>query len=286
LCFRVFAVYIFQEENLMLSHWTQNDIVINGAKLHYIRTGDGSLPPLVLQHGFSDNGLCWSPTAQVLEAEYDIIMPDARGHGLSARVQPGEEIDMTADLAELIRTLGLERPIVAGHSMGASIASQLGARFPDVPRALVLEDPPWRDFMQQPPSGNADPFDKWFREMAELTVEQIVERNRAEHPTWPEDVLRTWCAAKKQLDLNLFVTMWIDDNMEWREIAKAITCPTLLITADPDKGGIVTPESAAEAVEINPNISVVHIPGTGHHIRFTDYDTYMDAVRTFLQEIG
>ena len=269
----------------MLSHWTQNDIVINGAKVHYIRTGDGSLPPLVLQHGFSDNGLCWSPTARALEAEYDIIMPDARGHGLSARVQPGEEVDTTADLAELIRSLGLEHPIVAGHSMGASIASQLGARFPNVPHALVLEDPPWRDAAPQPPSGNAAPFDKWFREMAELTVDQIVKRSRAEHPTWPEDVLQTWCAAKKQLDLNFFGTMRIG-HTEWRDIAKAITCPTLLITADPDKGGIVTPALAAEAAEINPNISVVHIPGTGHHIRFANYDAYLDVFRTFLKEIG
>ena len=188
----------------MPSQWTQNDISINGAKLHYYRTGDGSLPALVLQHGFSDNGWCWSVTAQALEARYDIVMPDARGHGLSARVQPGEDVDTTADLTELIRSLGLERPIVAGHSMGASIASQLGARFPDVARALVLEDPPWRDARPQPPAENAVPFDRWFREMAELTVDEIVKRNRAEHPNWPEDVLRTWCAAKKQLDLNFF----------------------------------------------------------------------------------
>ena len=96
---------------------------------------------LMLVHGFSDNGLCWAPVAHDLESEYDVIMPDMRGHGLSSRVQLGETVDMAADVAELIRTLKLERPIVCGHSMGAGVTFQLGARFPELVRALVLEDP-------------------------------------------------------------------------------------------------------------------------------------------------
>ena len=96
-------------------------------RLHYYRTGHGDKPPLVLVHGFSDNGLCWSRTAHDLEAEYDVVMPDMRGHGLSARMRPGDDVDMAADLAGLIRGLGLTRPIVGGHSMGAMVTSRLGA---------------------------------------------------------------------------------------------------------------------------------------------------------------
>jgi N-formylmaleamate deformylase len=102
----------------MLVHWTQNDLLVNGVRLHYYRSGHGDKPPLVFVHGFSDNGLCWTPTARDLEAEYDVIMPDMRGHGLSERVQPSDKVDMAADVAGLIRTLGLTRPIVVGHSMG------------------------------------------------------------------------------------------------------------------------------------------------------------------------
>jgi N-formylmaleamate deformylase len=87
----------------MLSNWTQNDLLVNDVRLHYYRTGHGDKRPLVLVHGFSDNGLCWTPTARDLESEYDVIMPDMRAHGLSARVQPGEKVDMAADLAELMR---------------------------------------------------------------------------------------------------------------------------------------------------------------------------------------
>jgi N-formylmaleamate deformylase len=83
----------------MLSHWTQDDLLIDGVRLHYYRTGHGHKRPLVLVHGFSDNGLCWARTARDLEFEYDVIMPDMRAHGLSARVQATDKVDMAADLA-------------------------------------------------------------------------------------------------------------------------------------------------------------------------------------------
>ena len=63
--------------------------------------------------------------------------------GILSVVQRNEKLDMPADLAEMIRLLGLEQPIIGGHSMGAAVAAQLGARFPSLARALVLEDPPW-----------------------------------------------------------------------------------------------------------------------------------------------
>jgi pimeloyl-ACP methyl ester carboxylesterase len=65
----------------------------------------------------------------------------------------------------------------------------------------------------------------------------------------------------------------------------AISCPTLILTADPDKGGIVTPEVADEVCAANPNFRVAHIPGVGHHVRFGDQATYMRAVWAFLEEI-
>ncbi len=123
----------------MLPHWTQHDLVVHGIRIHYYRTGNGEKRPLV--HGFSDNGLCWTPVARQLEADYDVIMPDMRAHGLSERVQPGDQVDMAADLTELIRALGLKRPIICGHSMGAMVTYQIGVRFPELASALVAFSP-------------------------------------------------------------------------------------------------------------------------------------------------
>jgi pimeloyl-ACP methyl ester carboxylesterase len=270
-------------------NWTQSDIVVNKARLHYYRTGDSKRDPLVLVHGFSDNGLCWPLLARDLESAYDVILPDARGHGLSARVQRGQEIDLAADLAGIIRGLGLARPIVAGHSMGASTAALLGARFPDMPGALILEDPAWRPAEPtvdgEPANWEDSPLGQWIRSLADLSLEQIVDQNRVEHPTWPDVILRRWCAAKQQLDLN-FLAIRFGGQMDWQKVARSISCPTLLITAEPEKGGIVTPQVARMATEMNEHIRVAHIPGTGHHIRFENYDAYVGAVKTFLKQIG
>src|SRR5882672_8468662 len=65
-----------------MPEWFSGDIVANGLRIHYSRTG-GDKPALVLSHGATDSGLCWTRVARALEADYDVILPDARGHGLS-----------------------------------------------------------------------------------------------------------------------------------------------------------------------------------------------------------
>jgi len=272
----------------MMPRWTQNDLTVDGAKLHYYRTGDGSKPPLVLAHGFSDDGLCWQPTAADLEAEYDVILPDARGHGFSERVRPGEIVDMTSDLAGLIRGLGLEHPIVGGHSMGAMIAFQLGVRYPELVRALVLEDPPWwlPDQSEDQPTDVEDehPMAELMRNITTHSTRELLDQCHSEHPTWPEMVMLTWCSAKKRLDPNILSILHIEGDV-WLETVSNITCPTLVFTADADKGGIITPEIASRVKELNSHITFVHIPGVGHHIRFGNYKDYMDALHAFLSTL-
>jgi pimeloyl-ACP methyl ester carboxylesterase len=68
----------------------------------------------------------------------------------------------------------------------------------------------------------------------------------------------------------------------WRSLVPQITCPTLLVTADPDKGSIVTPEATAEAVRLNPLVRVVRLRGAGHNIRREQFDGFVAAVRDFL----
>ncbi len=269
--------------------WVDDYLDING-KLHYVRTGNGDKPPLVLVHGFSDNGTCWQQTALDLEDSYDIIMPDARGHGLSARVREGEGLDLAADLAAIIEALGVEKPIVWGHSMGAATAFDLGVRFPDIPLALILEDPPWFEVVEEVVEDEdgkpaRPPMSTWLDTIEETPVEDFMAQTRAENPNWPDWVINSWCPAKKQLDLNFLSVMRLN-RLDWKDNVPTLTCPTLIVTADTDKGGLVSPEVAAKALELNDLCTVIHVPGTGHHVRFEDYDTYMELVTPFLGEQG
>ena len=125
-----------------MANWQSGDVTANGIRLHYTRTG-GEKPPVVLAHGVTDSGRCWSAVAAALAPDYDAIMVDARGHGRSEApatgFDPGEQ---AADLAGLIAALELEKPAVLGHSMGAATALALAGAYQTLPGAILLEDPP------------------------------------------------------------------------------------------------------------------------------------------------
>ena len=112
------------------------DFATNGITIHYYRTEKTaqmrSWPSLVLLHGITDSGLCWPRVVKALAPEYELILPDARGHGLSDKPATGyAPQDHAADVAGLIRGLGLERPILIGHSMGAGVSATVAALYPD-----------------------------------------------------------------------------------------------------------------------------------------------------------
>ena len=66
-----------------MTSWITGVREANGINIHYLRTG-AVKPPLVLLHGLMGSGACWTPLARSLEGEYDLVMPDARGHGESS----------------------------------------------------------------------------------------------------------------------------------------------------------------------------------------------------------
>jgi len=276
----------------MLPNWKQTDVVVNGAHFNIYQTPEplgAAKPVLVLQHGLTDNGLCWGPVAAALAADYDILMPDARGHGRSARVAPGEDIDQAADLAGLLGALGVPPAVVAGHSMGAQIAASLAARFPELATAIILEDPPW--FLPRPgnagsgPTGpHGEPMSDWLRGLQAQSLEQVMAGCQQEHPTWPEAYVRAWCQGKQEMDIN-FLTH-TERRGRWQDTVPAIQCPALLITANPALGSIVTPEVASQVTALNPRFQVVNFPEAGHHVRFAMHPAYLQAFTAFLHAVA
>jgi N-formylmaleamate deformylase len=277
----------------MPPHWKQNHVYINGIRLHYFRTGNEEKRPLVLVHGFSDNGLCWTPTARDLESEYDVIMPDMRAHGLSARVQPGEKVDMAADLSGLILSLRLKCPVIVGHSMGAMVAYQTGLRFPGLVRALFLEDPPWW-LSRSVQASSVDPamenpIAKWAKTLPRLTMGELLAQYHKDHPNWSEELVRLMCESKKQLDPAIVDTMverMNSQESDWTITIQKITQPMLILTGNPELGGIVTPEVVAKVREANPRVIIENIPDVGHLIHFDTYNAFMQILGAFLKQVS
>ena len=266
-----------------MRNWTGADIQINGHQIHYYRTG-GAKPPLILLHGFSDNGLCWMRAAQALEKDYDLIMPDAHGHGLSYRVTPGQPLNLAADVANLIQTLELEKPALLGHSMGASTAASVAATYLELVSVALLEDPPWFD--ESPATDAEDDAEEaanrcqWLLDLWDKSEAEIAAAGQAQNPTWADIEFGPWAASKVQLDRNIFKSMF--HPAPWSAVVPQITCPTLLITADPERGGLVTPQTAQQITQDWPLVQVVQINGAGHNIRREQFDAYIETVTKFL----
>lgn len=271
--------------------WKSGFVSPRGFQQHYTRTG-GAHPPLVLAHGFSDDGLCWSSLAGALEAEWDVVMVDARGHGRSELPEDGSDtgpIAQADDLAAAIRALGLERPCVAGHSMGAITTLMLAARHPDLPRAIALEDPPpwWNaplSTLAYDESWKAN-VRAWLTGTKTAPREEVLARVRAESPNWPDVDLGPWVDSKLRFNM-AFLDRPRPVDVDWPQTLSRVLAPALLITSDPDKGGIVSPEDAARLQRHVPRLSIERIPNAGHSIHRDQSGAFLAAITAFFGASG
>lgn len=93
----------------------------------YERLGGGE--PLVLLHGIGHHLQVWDPVIGILAAEHDVIAVDLPGFGLSPALPDGVAYDLAgvqSALRSLFEALGVDRPHVAGNSLGGLLALDLG----------------------------------------------------------------------------------------------------------------------------------------------------------------
>lgn len=272
-----------------MSEWTENYIKVNDLNIHYHRTGGTGKPPLILLHGVMDNGLCRTPVARDLQDRFDVIMPDARGHGLTGG--PLENFSYTQladDVAGLIDVLNLEKPVLYGHSMGAMTSVAVAARYPDLVRAIVLEDPPFMGEVALAGEGNmpAPEVLQVFQNILSLRTMSPEERlvtARTLNPNWDEVELGPWADSKVEFDPGIFQHLQV--SFPWREQLPTITCPILLVTGDPASGAIVSPQVAQEAASLWRQGEVIHIPRAGHCIHRDRYAETMPMIQDFLSRV-
>lgn len=265
-----------------MTPWTTGFLQSNGIRIHFTRTG-GDKPALVALHGFSDDGLCWTPITQALEADFDVIMLDARGHGRSDDPESGYGYDAhAADVAGAIGALKLNKPMVLGHSMGAVTALALAGLHPGLAGAIILEDPPpfW---MPPAPVEQAPPaaLRNWIVDIKRLTREEMIAQCRATSPSWPEGEFGPWADAKLRFSFNVIKLPGAPPNVTLRSLAAAITCPALLIIADTTLGAITSSTQANELKTLIPQLKIEQIGKAGHSIRRDQQARYIEALRAF-----
>jgi len=135
--------------------FTARDVPANGTTIHVRSAGTG--PAVVLLHGYGETGDMWIPLAAALMKGHQVIVPDLRGMGLSAKPAGGfDKKTQAADVAAVMDALGATKADVVAHDIGNMVAFQVAARYPQRVRRLVLIDAPvpgvgpWDEVLKNP----------------------------------------------------------------------------------------------------------------------------------------
>lgn len=192
-------------------------------------------------------------------------------------------LDVLLAYEELLRTLGVERPVLVGQSFGGMLAAELASVFPELARALVLLDPLglWREDL---------PIANWttvpLDGLPALLFHDLKSegaRTMSELPEDPDEVADmianlTWalgCTAK-------FIWPIPDLGLEHR--LHRINVPTLIVWGEHDR--LVPLGYAEEFARRIVGSRIVVIPDCGHIPQVERPDHLIPAVRDFLAVVG
>lgn len=256
----------------------------DGVRLH-ARDWGGSGQAVVLLHGLASNARIWDGVAPRLAgAGLRVVALDQRGHGASD--QPGSGYDFASvgrDLSSALAALGIERPVLAGHSWGANVALQFAADRPGALAGLALVDggllsvAEWAGATLQEarrrmaPPRFAVPLADW------LARARRFDSGGPNGQPWVRDYLRAGVEVDDQgvarsrfhFDNHMQVVDALYDQRP-AELFPLVDCPVLLCpAADPSDGGAIAEAkrgAADRALELLPSATLTWFEDTMHDI--------------------
>lgn len=240
----------------------------------------GAGPVVLLIHGVGMCADAWGPQIADLARDYRVIAVNMPGHGGSDLLAEGARLpEYVRWAAQVIEALDLGPVSVAGHSMGALIATGLAVERPDLIARMAVLNGVYRRSPQaradvelratQIASGESDifqPLARWFdTDPAQSAIREQVAQ-------WLEAVDHAGYAAAYRAFAE-GDTVYAD---QWDKVA----CPALALTGDGDRNS--TPEMAQAMAEAAQQGVAVVIKGHRHMVNLTAPDRVNDALRDWL----
>jgi len=221
--------------------------------------------------------------AHAIEGDYDVIMPDARGHGKSSVPDDGYRYeDHANDVVGLIEALRLSPPILIGHSMGGLVAAVVASRNPKLLRCLILADPTFLSPKVQREIRDSDVADQHRRYLT-MSLDDVVAEARSRHPDRSLDTIELIARARLQTSMGAFDVL-TPPNPNYIQVVSAIEVPSLLVIGG--SAGVVSPDVAADLQRLNPRLQVEQIPEAGHGLHYDQPERFAVVVKSFLRSIG
>lgn len=258
--------------------------VSNGLRLAYVEQGRRDGPALILLHGYTDSHRSFDLLRPHLPESWRTIAVTARGHGQSDKpVGAYGAADMAGDVKALLDVLGVERALIAGHSMGAAVALQFAADYPERTKGLVLMGT-FASFQDKPEVGellaSVNGFDECvdpefvlaFQEstFAGLIPQRFLDTIVSESLRCPAFV---WRAALQQL-LNISIA----------DIALRSRAPALLIHGAED--AFVPIEDQLKLRDLLASARVFSMRGVGHAPHWERPAETASLMRAFAGELA
>lgn len=241
---------------------------------------EGSGTPLLLIHGVGMRAEAWTPQITALASEHRVIAVDMPGHGESSPL-PGTPFlpDYVAWAARVIAALDLGPVSVAGHSMGALIATGLAVEHPALVRRAALLNGVFRRSPQAKAAvmaraaeisaglgGIEGPLTRWFAPEDEAIRDRVA----------------GWLSAVSQTGYASAYRAFAEGDSTYADRFDSIRCPLLVLTADGDANS--TPEMTREMAALAPNGRAVVVEGHRHMTNLTAPEAVTAALRDWLQE--
>jgi pimeloyl-ACP methyl ester carboxylesterase len=246
---------------------------INGpaGRIHVDDGGSGGLP-VVFAHSFAGSGAHWFASLAHLRPTRRAIAIDLRGHGESDPPAAGSYgvVDLAADIAAVVDSIGLDRFVLVGHSMGGAAAIAYSGANPDRVAGLVLVGTPGRTPPEQ--------------------ADKIVASMEADYETVSEDYWkRLLTGARPEVETRVRSDMARVPNEASLAIIKALfdydPVPALRAYRGP-KLLIDTPQGDAPGSlhELFPEIRREVIPGTSHWPQLDKPEAFNEVLDAFLTQ--
>jgi N-formylmaleamate deformylase len=256
-------------------------------RLHAARHAGQQGRPVVVVPGITTPAGAFAFAAGAIAASPssgDVYVLDMRGRGLSERAGPGRHraADYAEDVLSLIGHLGLDRPLLVGHSLGARVVAGAGARFPGSSAGVVAIDPPMSGPGRRPyPMG----LDRFLNGLHGARGGRGTEQAKEDYPSWTDEQARQRGQWLGSCDEVAVVESYSWFHLEaFEPVWQQVEPPALLLFGDASP--VVTAEDAALLARVNPRADVVAVAQSGHMIPWDNLDQTLAEIETFASKLG